>query len=274
MDEVRGATQPPAALVDQDSDAVTDVLDTPEAGSRMIRGSAQRLIVYLISVALGIGAVALMTRQLGVIGIGRYVTVTSLIAIVVGGGRLGLNGIVYREYSVQHGARRQRVLQHLLGMRAVYTVAGIGLAVGFGALAGYTSAMVIGTAVFGFSALLIALAGNVSAAFFGSMQLGLVALLDLLLYGTLMITVVALVLAKAGLLAFLAAQIPAAAAILVVSSVRARGRVPLIPAFDRAEWSELSRRMAPYLGAALLSVLCLRLNPILMSLLASARQTG
>lgn len=50
--------------------------------------------------------------------------------------------------------------------------------------------------------------------------------------------------------------------------------MPLIPTFDRAEWSELSRRMAPYLGAALLSVVYLRLNPILMSLLASARQTG
>lgn len=115
---------------------------------------------------------------------------------------------MYREYSVQHGARRARVLRHLLGMRAVYTVAGVGLAVGFGALAGYTSAMVIGTAVFGFSALLIVLAGNVSAAFFGSVQLGLVALLDLLLYGTLMITVVAPVLARAGLLAFLAVRFP------------------------------------------------------------------
>lgn len=251
-----------------------DVLDTPEAGGRMIRGSAQRMAGYAVGLALGIGAVAVMSRQLGVVDLGRYVTVSSLVTIWIGAGRPGINAIVIREYSVQSGAARDRVMRHLLGMRMVYTALGVLAATGFAALAGYPSEMVLGTALFGVGAFFIALYGTFGVPLAAEMRLGWTATLDLLLRVGMIVTVVALAAAGAGLVPFLASQIPAAVAIVVVTVVMVRGRIPIKPAYDRHEWGVLFRRVLPYLGAALVSVLYLRLPPVLMSLLSDARQTG
>lgn len=67
-----------------DPEARADVLDTPQAGSTALRGSALRTGAYVTGLLLSLISAPLLARHLGVEGFGRYVTVTALITIVAG----------------------------------------------------------------------------------------------------------------------------------------------------------------------------------------------
>ena len=69
-----------------------DVLRSPEAGALVIRGGAVRTLGYGVGVGLTAVASILLLRHLGVADFGRFMTVTSLIAIVGGVTEAGLGG--------------------------------------------------------------------------------------------------------------------------------------------------------------------------------------
>ena len=112
-----------------------DVLDTPEAGPRVIRGSVLRTAGYVAGMGVGVVGAALMTRHLGPADFGRFITVTSLIRIVAGFTEAGMTTIGIREYSTRKGAERDGLMANLLGLRIPLTAAGVGVAVLFAAAA-------------------------------------------------------------------------------------------------------------------------------------------
>ena len=61
-----------------------DILRSPEAGQRVIRGGTIRGLGYGLGVGLTAIASVFLLRYLGVDDFGRYVTVLSLMAIVSG----------------------------------------------------------------------------------------------------------------------------------------------------------------------------------------------
>ena len=60
-----------------------DILDTPQAGTRVIQGTAVRSAGYFAGVGLALLSAPLLTRHLGVVDYGSYVVVGSLIAVAV-----------------------------------------------------------------------------------------------------------------------------------------------------------------------------------------------
>jgi len=78
---LRAEREAAASDVPPASDPV-DVLDTPSAGGKVIRGGVLRGGGYVAGLALAVVGAALMTRHLGVVDWGRYVTVLSLVSIV------------------------------------------------------------------------------------------------------------------------------------------------------------------------------------------------
>ena len=119
------------------------------AGSAALRGAALRVVGYAVTVVLGVLSAALLFRHLGVADSGRYVTVLSLVALVGGLTEGGLTAIGTREFATARATSRARTLRMLLGMRVTLTVAGVAVAVGFAAVAGYDSILVIGTVLAG-----------------------------------------------------------------------------------------------------------------------------
>jgi O-antigen/teichoic acid export membrane protein len=85
---------------------------------------------------------------------------------------------------------------------------------------------------------------------------------------------VALVIAGAGLLAFLAVLVPVAIVVLVCTVMLVRRTTPSWPSFERAEWVLLIRSVLPFAAAVAISAVYLRITVVLTSLLTSALQTG
>ena len=251
-----------------------DILDTTEAGPRVVRGSALRIAGHVAGALVSVVATALMLRHLGVVDSGRLVTVIALTAIVTGVADLGLTGIGVREYTVLEGEARDRFMRNLLGMRIAYPLGAIAIAVLFGIAVGYTDEMVAGTALAGFGMLLFVFQASLAVPLSTHLRLGWVTAFQLaiqVLTAALIATLVAL---DAGLLPFLAVSIPAVVPVLAVTAVVVRGQTPLLPAFDPAEWRRVMREILPYAAAVVLGVLYFRLVTILVSVLSSERETG
>ena len=128
----------------------TDMLRSPEAGGKVIRGASVRALGYGAGVALtALGSVFLL-RYLGVDDFGRYATVMSLVAIVGGVTDAGLTAVGARELPLrQSEGERRQLLANLVGLRLVLTPLGVLLACVFAFVAGYDDVLVFGTLLAG-----------------------------------------------------------------------------------------------------------------------------
>jgi O-antigen/teichoic acid export membrane protein len=251
-----------------------DLLDTPGAGPAAIRGSLVRVAGYGAGVLLSLLSVPLLIQHLGFIEYGRYVTVISLVTIVQGITDVGLGQIGVREYVIRAGSARERLMRNLLGVRVTLTCVGVGLATAFAGLAGYGHAVVVGTLLAGLAMMLSVVQGTFAIPLSAQLRLSWVTALELMRQILSVAAIVALVLVGANLLAFLAVLAPVALVVLAATMLRVQGTMPMRPAFERADWSILMRSVLPFAAAVVIGTLYLRITVVLMSLLASASQTG
>jgi O-antigen/teichoic acid export membrane protein len=97
-----------------------DVLSTPEAGARVIRGGALRGAGYLVGILLGAATSVFLLRGLTVEDFGRYATVAALLGIVSTVTDAGLTAVGARELALrERGPRRTELLGLLLGCASV-----------------------------------------------------------------------------------------------------------------------------------------------------------
>ena len=250
-----------------------DILDTPSAGARVIRGTAARTAGYFTGLALVLLAAPLLTRHLGVADYGSFVVVGSLIAIAAIFADAGLTAVGVREYAVRGAEGRRRLLQNLVSARLVASaLAGTG-AVLFALIAGYEAVLVVGTA-FGAAGLVLTMAQRTYVIpLTAALRLELATALDLLRQALTVAGILVLIAVGSGLLAFLFLPIPVAVAALAVTALAVKGYGGLRPAIEREEWRSLFREM-PAAAAAVLSALFYRVAIVMMSLLATAQETG
>ena len=95
-----------------------DILQTPEAGARVIRGSIWRLIGNLAGIGVGIFTAALLLHHLGVADSGRYVTVLSLVVDQLHGRRPGATLTSSRDLAWRTApSERRALIANVLGLR-------------------------------------------------------------------------------------------------------------------------------------------------------------
>jgi O-antigen/teichoic acid export membrane protein len=252
----------------------THVLDQPTAGGKVIRGTLLRVISYGAGVLLGVLSAALLTRHLGAADFGRYITVVSLIAVAAGLSDAGLLNVGVREYSVRERGERERLLSNLFGIRLAVTAIGTLLAVAFAIAAGYGTEMVLGTALAGLALLVTTFQQTLAVPLSSDLRLGWVSSLEFIRQLATLVAVAALVFAGAGLLAFLAAQIPVALVVLLATVVLVHRLVSVRPAFALEQWKRLTGVVLPYAAANAVGVLYGSLAVILLSLISTADETG
>ena len=250
------------------------VLDSPTAGARIIRGGALRTGTYVAGVTLGIASAALMTRHLGVEDFGKYVIVTSLIAIVAGLTDVGLSNIAAREFATLEQEERGGFIANVLGIRLTIAAAGVAAATGFAALAGYDSVMVIGTVLAGVGLVIATAQQTYSIPIGAALRFGWLGALDLLRQLAFVALVVILLLANAGLLPFLAATIPASVVALAVAIPLVRRLAPLLPRFERSEWLKILRLIGVYAAAAAVGTIYVSAVIVTTSLVGTAEESG
>ncbi len=252
--------------------AEPDLLDSSAAGPAALRGGALRSGGYALGALLSLVSAPLLIRHLGE-DFGRYVTVLSVVMVIAGFTEAGLNTISLREYSSLSGAERDRVLAQALGLRLTLSTAAIAVAMAFSAVAGYGSALVLGTLLAGVGMLLTSLQLQLTVALLGSLRFGLATLTDLVRQVVTVALLIALVLADAGVVAFLAIGIVAGLVGVGLTAGFVRGLLPLRPAFTPAAWWPLVRDTVPYAIAIALNAAYFRVAIIVMSITATATQT-
>jgi len=252
-----------------------DVLHTPEAGPKVIRGGALRFMGYAAGVLLGAAASIFLLRHLGVTDFGRYVTVMSLIAIVAGVTDAGLTVVGSRELAVRPaGEQRDRLVANILALRLVLTPVGVLLAVGFAIVAGYSDEMVLGTLLAGAGVVLVTAQGTMMLPLSVELKNGRITVAEVVKQFVTLLGIAALAIAGAELLPFFVVQILVGVVVIAITPLLL-GRSGLFrPRLDRDEISPLIRLALPLAAAFVLSQLYFRVLVILVSLMSSERETG
>lgn len=252
-----------------------DVLARPEAGGKVIRGGALRGGGYLAGMALGAGVAVLLLRHLGVVDFGHYVTVMALVAIAGGIAEGGLTVIGQRQWThAEDEEARKRLVADIVGIRLAFTGTAMLVATAFAAIAGYGATLVAGTAIAGTGAILAVTATTLALPLSVQLRLGALTLVDFTQQLASFVGITVLVVAGATLLPFFGVQVFAGICTIAVALLLAKGATSLRPRFDRQEWKVLLKAIGPVAVAVAVNQLYLRVLVVLMSLLATAEQTG
>jgi O-antigen/teichoic acid export membrane protein len=250
-----------------------DVLGSSAAGPAAVRGGALRVIGYAAASLLALGAGALLYRHLGVVKSGQYAAALSLVALVAAISDLGLTAVGIRELSVRSGEERAKMSGTLLGLRLTITGAGV-IAVTAFALIAYGAELGLGVLLGGIGLFFAIWQSTLAIPLMADLRLGWATILEFLRQLVQSLLIVALVVAGAGLLAFLAVPIPAGLFVLGLTIVLFRGRLPLGIRFVRSEWKALITPVVAYAAATAASALYFRVAILLVSLVSSGRELG
>lgn len=251
-----------------------DILDTPEAGGRVICGGALMSATYVVSLLLTAASVPVMIRALGVDDFGLYVTASSAVMIIAGVTEAGLNGIGTREYVAADGAARHRIQANLLGMRITLTVAGLAIGCGVMAALGYSGVIVAGTAIAGLGLLLTITQENWTIPLAGGLQWGWVSMLGVARAAVTAGLVVGIALVDGGVMAYFWISVAAGATVLGITGWKMRHALNWPPAADRPEWWRLMRDAIPYALATTVGILYFRIALMMLALVSTKAESG
>jgi O-antigen/teichoic acid export membrane protein len=255
--------------------AEPDVLDNASAGGRVIRGGAMRTVAYGVSLLLGLVSVPLMTRHLGVVDYGYYITVASIVFIIGGFTEAGLTSLGIREYSSLGAEDRTSYMRAIAGLRVVLTTVGVVAATLFAWLTDQPSVVVSGTLVAGVGLLLGLVQQTYAIPLAATLRFGWISVIDVLRQTVLVAFIVGCVIAGTGLFPFFFAQIASGTVTLLATVFLLRADVPsLLPAVDAQQWRRMVREILPYALGAVAGVIYFRLGVILLGYVASDEEVG
>ncbi len=254
--------------------AEVDLLRSADVGPRVVRGGALRGIGYVAGLLLVAGGSVLLLRYLGVVDLGRYVTVMALIGIVSGVSDAGLTTIGAREMSIAGEEDRRDLLAHLITLRLILTPLGVVGATLFAVIAGYDHTMVYGTILAGIGLVLVSTQATLMLPLAVELKYVRLTAAELIKQTVTVAGMGILVIAGTSLLPFFALQI--VVGLVVVFST------PLIvgrqwwhrPRANRGRLRLLVREALPMATALALNVIYFRTLVIIASLIATAVETG
>jgi O-antigen/teichoic acid export membrane protein len=256
------------------SESTPDLLSTPEAGGRVVRGGVLRGAGYVLATVLGGATSFFLLRHLGVDDFGRYATVAALLGIVSGISDAGLTAVGARELALAGRDDRTRLLRNLVTLRLVITPLGIAAAALFALVAGYDQTLVLGVLIGGVGVLLVNTQATMMMPLSVELRLGAVTAFEVAKAALTLVAVVILVALGASLLPFFAAQVAVGAVVLALTPLVVHVRRGLVPGYDRLTARSLVREALPLAVALAMNVIYFRVLVIMTSLLASEHETG
>lgn len=247
---------------------------TESATDTAIRGGAVRVAGYAAGVLVSLGTATILLRHLGIPEFGRYVTITSLIALVGGVTEAGI--IVYgiREFADRDERARRDLIANLLAMRLALSSLGVVLAVVFGLAVDYAGVIVLGTVIAGAGLLAQVTSDVLSISLQAQLLLGRLTGAELVRRVLALGFIGALALLGAGLLPMVAATAVAGVLAMGVTAWMTRRYVAARLRFDFRVWRGLFDETLPYAIALSITGIYVYVTVVIMSVIASATQTG
>jgi O-antigen/teichoic acid export membrane protein len=252
----------------------SDVLDSREAGGRIIRGGVVRGAGYVLSTLIALVGVALITRHLGVVDFGRFQTVMSLITMVATVTDAGMATLGLREYAQRTGEERERLMRSLLGLRLGLTLAGVVIATLIALALGYDWELLLGTALAGLGVAFTVIQTTLTIPLGVALRNVALTVLDLLRQVLTVAGYALLVGMGAGVAAFLGVTVPVGVVLVVVAAFVVREAVPLRPSFDLRAWGAMLRTAAAFAMATAVGTIYLYTSQVLTAGVTDGRETG
>jgi O-antigen/teichoic acid export membrane protein len=251
-----------------------DVLDTMQAGGRIVRGGALRFAAYVAATGLSVLSAALLTRHLGVARFGQYVTVLSLVGIVASVTDAGMSAIGTREFAVTSGARRRELMRDLLGLRMLLTSCGVLLVLAFALAAGYDSALLAGAILASLGTIALVVQHTHTIPISAELRLGTLSALDLARQALTVALIVVLIALDAGVTPLLAVALAVNLVLIPPTAALARHQISLAMGLRYRQMLELLRLTVAFSLAAAVGTLYVYAAQIVTSLVSSAHQSG
>jgi O-antigen/teichoic acid export membrane protein len=256
------------------SDETSDVLDSTEAGGRIVRGGVLRFGAYVAIVALSVISAALLTRHLGVERFGEYTTVLSLVGVVAAITDAGMSTIGTREFAVREGAERDALMRDLLGLRMMLTTVGLLLILGFALAAGYETALLLGAVLASLGTIALVVQHTHTIPISAALRLGTLSALELARQLLSVAAIVALVVLGAGVLPLLAVALAVNLVLIPPTAALARHQISLRMSLRLRHWLSLLRLTVSFSLATAVGTIYVYTAQILTSLVSSAHQSG
>ncbi len=264
----------PEGVSQRRSGAVSDVLDSSEAGGRILRGGVVRVGGYALMIALSVLSAVLLTRHLGVIRFGEYTTVLSLVGVVSAITDAGMSTIGAREFAVRRGANRDALMRDLLGLRIMLTSVGVLLVAGFALAAGYDKALLVGAVLASFGTIALVVQHTHTIPIAADLRLGTLSALEVARQVLSVAAIVVLVVIGAGVMPLLAVVLAVNLLLIAPTARLAHHRISIRVGLRPRHWLALLRLTVSFSLASAVGTLYVFAAQILTSLVSSAHQSG
>jgi O-antigen/teichoic acid export membrane protein len=251
-----------------------DVLDSREAGGRIIRGGAVRGIGFVLSTLVALVGVALVTRHLGVVDFGRFQTVISLITMIGTVTDAGMAALGLREYAQAPRQERDPLMRSLLGLRLALTLVGVVVATLIAMVVGYDWELVAGTALAGLGLALTVVQTTLTIPLAAELRNVALTTLDLVRQVLTVGGYVLLVAIGAGVAAFLGVTVPVGVVLVVAAALLIRKHGLWRPSFRLREWGGMLRAAAAFSMATAVGTIYLYTSQVLTAAVTDGRETG
>ncbi len=250
------------------------MLDSAEAGGRIVRGGALRVGTYVLTMALSVLSAALLTRHLGVVRFGQYTTVISLVTVVATITDAGMSVIGVREFAVRKGAERDGLMRDLLGLRMVLTAIGVLLVSAFALAAGYGTALLVGAVLASLGTIALVVQHTHTIPISAELRLGTLSALELARQVLSVGSIVVLVVLGAGVLPLLAVVLAVNLVLIPPTAALAHHQISLRVAVRPRHWAALLRLAVLFSLASAVGTLYMFTTQIITSLVSSTHQSG
>ena len=232
-----------------------------------------QIISKVIATALGLVAVAIMTRYLGREGFGQYTTIITFLSFFAIIADLGLTLVTVQMIS-HPGVNEHKILSNLLSLRLVSAVIFLGLAPLAVIFFPYDPIIKLGVAVTALSFFFIALNQILVGLFQKNLRMDKVSIAEVVSRIVLVAGVVLVWYFDLGLINIMVAAVIASAVNFLFHYLFSRQFVRIKLHFDFTVWSDIIKKSWPLALTIIFNVIYLKADTLILSLIKSQSDVG
>ncbi len=232
-----------------------------------------QLISKVISTAVGLAAIAIMTRYLGKTGFGEYTTVTTFLSFFAVAADLGLTLVTVQLIS-QPGANQEKSLNNLFGLRLITAVAMMSLAPLVVIFFPYNQSIKIGVTIAAVSFVFAALNQIMVGLFQKTLRMDKAAIAELASRLVLLLGVFLAYRYQLGLNGILWATVFSSLVSFLLHYLMSREFSFIRPEFDPSVWREITAKAWPLAITIFFNLIYLRTDTLVLSLIKTQAEVG
>ena len=222
---------------------------------------------------LGLAAIAVITRYLGLVGFGQYTTIITFLSFFGITADLGLTLVTVQMIS-RPGVNQDKIISNIFTLRLISAVIFLGLAPLIVLFFPYAPIVKIGVAVTTLSFFFIALNQILTGVFQKNLRMDKVSIAEIAGRAFLVIAVIAAARLDSGLIGIMTAMVVSSAINFLLHYLFSISFVRIQFSFDREVWKEIIKKSWPLALTIAFNLLYLKTDTLILSLIKSEAEVG